>query len=58
MPKSVVFLWDQFFEHVLDGALHRKLKQLVHRQPNATLLEVRGEAIRWKHEGLPGDARG
>lgn len=45
-------------EHVLDGALRRDLKQMVRRQPSATLLEVRGEAIRWEQEGLPGGVRG
>ncbi|KAL7870651.1 hypothetical protein SRHO_G00081480 [Serrasalmus rhombeus] len=53
-----VLLRDQFVEHVLDGALRRELKQFVRQQPNATLLEVRGEAIRWEREGLPGGARG
>lgn len=43
-----VLLRDQFVEHVVDGALRRELKQLVHRQPTITLLEVRGEAIRWE----------
>lgn len=43
-----VLLRDQFGEHVVDGALRRELKQLVHRQPTITLLEVRGEAIRWE----------
>ncbi|XP_048848763.1 uncharacterized protein LOC125718760 [Brienomyrus brachyistius] len=48
-----VLLRDQFVEHVLDGALRRELKQMVRRQPTATLLDVRGEAIRWEREGLP-----
>lgn len=58
MPNSEVLLRDQFVEHVLEGALRRELKQLVRRQPTATLLEVRGEAIRWEREGLPGGVRG
>lgn len=41
-----VLLRDQFVEHVFDSALRRELKQLVRRQPTATLLEVRAEAIR------------
>lgn len=53
-----VLLRDQFTEHVLDSALRRELKQLVRRQPTITLLEVRGEAIRWEREGMPGGARG
>lgn len=58
MPNAEVLLRDQFAEHVIDGALRRELKQFVRRQPTATLLEVRGEAIRWEREGLPGGARG
>lgn len=38
--------------------LRRELKQLVRRQPTATLLDVRGEVIRWECEGLPGGGRG
>ena len=55
--NSAVLLRDHFVEHVLDGALRRVLKQLVRRQPQATLMEVRSEAIRWEREGLPGGAR-
>lgn len=55
--NAAVLLRDQFVEHVLDSALRRELKQLVRRQPQATLLEVRAEAIRWEREGLPGGAR-
>lgn len=58
MPNSEVLLRDQFVEHVLEGALRRELKQFVRQKPTATLLEVRGEAIRWEREGLPGGARG
>lgn len=58
MVNADVLLRDQFVEHVLDGALRRELKQLVRRQPTATLLDVRGEAIRWEREGLPGGSRG
>lgn len=57
-PNSHVLLRDQFVEHVCDCSLRRELKQFVRRQPNATLLEVRGEAIRWEQEGMPGSARG
>lgn len=49
---------DQFVEYVLDGALRRKLKQFVRRQPTATLLGVRREAICWERKGLPGGVRG
>lgn len=52
-----VLLRDQFVEHVLDSALRRELKQLVRRQPTATLLDVRGEGMRWEREGFPGGAR-
>ena len=55
--NSAILLRDHFVEHVLDGALRRELKQLVRRQPNATLMDVRAEAIRWEREGLPGGAR-
>lgn len=58
MPNAEVLLRDQFVEHVLDGALRRELKQFVRRQPTATLLDVRAEAIRWEREGLPGGTRG
>jgi hypothetical protein len=58
IPNAEALLRDQFVEHVLDGALRRELKQSVRRQPVATLLEVRAEAIRWEREGLPGGARG
>ncbi|XP_062416593.1 uncharacterized protein LOC134121324 [Pungitius pungitius] len=58
MPNSEVLLRDQFVEHVFEGALRRELKQLVRRKPTMVLLEVRGEAIRWEREGLPGGARG
>lgn len=52
MPNSEVLLRDQFVEYVLDSALRRELKQLVRRNPRATLLDVRGEAIRWEREGM------
>lgn len=58
IPNTDVLLRDQFIEHALDGSLHRELKQLVRRQPTITLLELRGEAIRWEREGLPGGTRG
>lgn len=55
--NSTVLLRDHFVEHVLDGALRRELKQLVRRQPQATLIEVRAEALRWEREGFLGGAR-
>lgn len=58
LPNSGVLLRDQFVEHVFDCTLRRELKQLIRRQPNATLLDVRSEAIRWEREGTPGGARG
>lgn len=58
MPNAEALLRDQFAEHVLDGALRRELKQMVRRQPTATLLEVRKEAMRWEREGLPSSMRG
>ncbi|XP_076120764.1 uncharacterized protein LOC143119316 [Alosa pseudoharengus] len=57
VPNADVLLRDQFVEHVLDSALRRELKQLIRRQPLATLLDVRREAIRWEQEGFPGGAR-
>lgn len=39
-------------------ALRRELKQLVHRQPITTFLEMRSEALHWEQEGTPGRARG
>ncbi|XP_077378012.1 uncharacterized protein LOC144019084 [Festucalex cinctus] len=58
MPNADVLLRDQFVEHVLDSSLRRELKQMVRRQPAASLLEVRSEAIRWEREGRPGGSRG
>lgn len=58
MPNAEILLRDQFVEYVCDASLRRELKQLVRRQPYSTLLEVRGEAIRWEREGMPGGARG
>lgn len=58
MPNSQVLLRDQFIEHVCDSALRRELKQLIRCQPTLTLLEVRGEALRWEREGMPGSTRG
>lgn len=52
-----ILLRDQFVEHVLDSALRRELKQYVRGHPTATLLDVRGEAIRWERQGFPGGAR-
>ena len=57
MTNSEVLLRDQFVEYVHDCALRRELKQLVRRHPTYTLLEVRGEAIRWEREGMPGGGR-
>lgn len=57
VPNSEVLLRDQFTEHVMDGALRRELKQFVRREPQATLLKVRAEAIRWEREGMPGASR-
>lgn len=55
--NTELLLRDQFVEHVLDNALRRELKQLVRRQPAATILDVRGEGMRWEREGFPGGAR-
>lgn len=58
LVNSEILLRDQFVEQVLDGSLRRDLKQYVRRTPAATLLDVRGEAIRWEREGLPAVMRG
>ncbi len=58
MSNFQVLLRDQFIEHVNDSALRRELKQLVRGQPTLTLLDVRGEALRWEREGMPGSSRG
>lgn len=58
MLNAEALLRDQFVEHVSNSSLRRELKQLVRRQPNSTLLEVRAEAIQWEREGLPGGVRG
>lgn len=52
LPNSSVLLRDQFVEHVNDPDLRRALKQFVRAKPTATLLDVRGEAIRWEREGI------
>lgn len=57
MQNSEILLRDQFIEHVLDGALRHMLKQYVRQHPEATLLVVREEAMRWEREGLPAGAR-
>lgn len=51
ISNADVMVRDQFIEYVLDNSLRRELKQSVRRQPAVTLLEVRGEAIRWEREG-------
>lgn len=58
MPNSETLLRDQFVEYVLDSALRRELKQFVRQHPRATLLDVRGEAIRWEQEGMARSSRG
>lgn len=58
MPNSQVLLRDQFIEHVNDNSLRRELKQLVRGKPTLTLLDVRGEALRWEREGMLGSSRG
>lgn len=58
MLNAESLLRDQFVEHVSNSALRRELKQMVRRQPDATLLDVRTEAIQWEREGLPGGVRG
>lgn len=56
--NSEIMLRDQFVEYVLDGGLSRTLKQLVWCQLSATLLDVRGEALRWERDGMPSTMRG
>lgn len=57
VTNAETLLRDQFIEHVLDGSLRRELKQYARSHPRATLLEVRGEAMRWELEGLPASMR-
>lgn len=57
VPNSAVLLRDQFVEHVNDPDLRRALKQVVRDKPDATLLHVRAEAIRWEREGMPAEGR-
>ena len=57
LPNAEILLRDQFVEHVLDGALRRELKQFIRRDPTASLLDTRGEAIRWEREGSPRGVR-
>ncbi|XP_056118703.1 uncharacterized protein LOC130096084 [Rhinichthys klamathensis goyatoka] len=58
IPNADIVVRDQFVEYVSDNTLRRELKQMVRRQPTATLLEMRAEAIRWEREGTPGGSRG
>lgn len=57
MLNVEVLLRDQVVEHVGDSGLLRELKQFIHPQPMATLLEVCSEAIQWEGEGLLGGTR-
>lgn len=57
VANADVLLRDQFVEQVLDCALRRDLKRWVRGHPRATMLDVRGEAIRWEREGLPSTLR-
>lgn len=57
LPNSAILLRDQFVEHVKDPDLRRTLKQIVRAKPAATLLDVRGEAIRWEREGRQPEGR-
>lgn len=57
MPNSAILLRDQFVEHVNDPDLRRSLKQFIRSMPAATLLDVRGEAIRWEREGILPEGR-
>lgn len=58
VPNAEALLRDQFIEHVLDGSLRRDLKKYARQHPRATMLEVRGEAMRWELEGLPAGMQG
>ena len=57
VPNSAILLRDQFVEQVNDPNLRRTLKQVVRTNPNATLLSVRSEALRWEQEGRPAEGR-
>lgn len=56
--NAETLLHDQFVEYVNNNTLRRELKQLVRRQPNSTLLEVKSEAFRWEQEGDAGGCEG
>ena len=58
IPNAGDLLRDQFVERVLDSSLRRTLKQYVRSRPTVSLLDVRGEAIRWEREGQPSGFRG
>lgn len=49
-----IVLRDQFCENVHDHTLRRELKRRVRAEAELTLLDVRGEAIRWVEEGNSG----
>ncbi|XP_051733814.1 uncharacterized protein LOC127503750 [Ctenopharyngodon idella] len=51
VPNADQVLRDQFVEHVRDVTLRRELKRFVRQKPSCSLLDVRGEAIRWMEEG-------
>lgn len=56
MVNAETMLCNQFVEYMNDSTLRQELKQLVRRQPNSTLLEVRSEALLWELEGRLGGA--
>lgn len=57
VPRSAVLLRDQFIEYVSDGNLSRALKEIVRRNPNYDLHDIRDAAIRWEREGRPWEGR-
>ncbi|XP_073786453.1 uncharacterized protein [Danio rerio] len=54
VPNADQVLRDQFVEHVSDVTLRRELKRFVRQKPSCSLIDVRGEAIRWVEEGEMG----
>ncbi|XP_073710996.1 uncharacterized protein [Misgurnus anguillicaudatus] len=51
VPNDDQVLRDQFVEHVRDVTLRRELRRFVRQKPSCSLLDVRGEAIRWVEKG-------
>ena len=53
VPDAQLALRDQFIEGVRDSALRRELRRLIREKPQASLFDIREEAIMWALEDRP-----